>query len=105
MKFSNCNKYAFVLDDLIAPKDNDILVFFRVSQDFFNHSIVSDETSNLTRYSYTFRSLAPYNLKVCARKLWKLAANFFKDLNQKSACYNKGFILFQSHSESFMKKY
>ena len=29
---------------------------------FFNHSIVPDETSNLTRYSFTFRSLAPYNL-------------------------------------------
>ena len=34
------------------------------------------------------------NSEVCARKLWKLAANFFKDLNQKSAPHNKGFFLF-----------
>ena len=30
--------------------------------------------------------------EVCARKLWKLAANFFKDLNQKFASYNKVFF-------------
>ena len=62
MKFNNCSKHTNVLDDSIALKDNDLLVFSRVSQDFFNHSIVPDETSNLTRYSFTFRSLAPYNL-------------------------------------------
>ena len=64
MKYSNCRKHTSVLDDSIALKDNDLLVFSRVSQDFFNHSIVVDETSNLTRYSFTFHSLAPYNLNL-----------------------------------------
>ena len=62
MKFSSSSNHTSVLYDSKPLKDNDLLVISRDSQDFFTHSIVPDETSNLTRYSFTFRSLAPYNL-------------------------------------------
>ena len=33
-----------------------------MSQDFYHHSIVSDESATGVRYSFTFPCLAPYNL-------------------------------------------
>ena len=62
MKFNNIGKYSCAVNESILLKDNDLLVFSRLSQDFFNHSIVPDESSNECRYSFTFRCLAPYNL-------------------------------------------
>ena len=62
MKFNSITKHTREVDDSITLKDNDLLVFSRVSQDFFNHAIVQDESSTDTRYSFTFRCLAPYNL-------------------------------------------
>ena len=60
MKFVNCSDNAANVNDCVSLKDND-LVFSRASQDFFHHSIVADQSSSQIRYSFTFRSLAPYN--------------------------------------------
>ena len=60
MKFVNCSDNAANVNDCVSLKDND-LVFSRASQDFFHHSIVADQNSSQIRYSFTFRSLAPYN--------------------------------------------
>ena len=62
MKFDSVTKHTCKVDDSILLKDNDLLVFSRVSQDFYHHSIVSDESATGVRYSFTFRCLAPYNL-------------------------------------------
>ena len=62
MKFDSITKHTCKVDDSILLKDNDLLVFSRVSQDFYHHSIVSDESATGVRYSFTFRCLAPYNL-------------------------------------------
>ena len=61
MKFNSITKHTCEVDESINLKENDLLVFSRVSLDFFNHSIVPNELTN-TRYSFTFRCLAPYNL-------------------------------------------
>ena len=62
MKFDSITKHTCKVDDSILLKDNDLHVFSRVSQDFYHHSIVSDESATGVRYSFTFRCLAPYNL-------------------------------------------
>ena len=62
MKFENCNDQARKVNESIKLKDNELLVFSRVSQDFYHHSIVPEESTTQTRYSFTFRCLAPYNL-------------------------------------------
>ena len=62
MKFDSITNHTCKVDDSILLKDNDLLVFSRVSQDFYHHSIVSDESATGVRYSFTFRCLAPYNL-------------------------------------------
>ena len=62
MKFVNCSDNAANVNDCVSLKDNDLLVFSRASQDFFHHSIVADQNSSQIRYSFTFRSLAPYNI-------------------------------------------
>ena len=62
MKFVNANKHTKVLDDSITLKDNDIISFSRASQDFNHHSILTDNDVSESRYSFTFRRLAPYNI-------------------------------------------
>ena len=62
MKFTSCTKYTNTIDENVRLKDNDLLVFSRTSQDFFNHSIIEEESPTQTRYSLTFRTLVPYNL-------------------------------------------
>ena len=64
MKFVNCSDNATKVDDCESLKDNDLLVFSRASQDFFHHSIVADQNSSQIRYSFTFRSLAPYKYNI-----------------------------------------
>ena len=57
MKFDSITKHTCKVDDSILLKDNDLLVFSRVSQGFNHHSIVSDESATGVRYSFTFRCL------------------------------------------------
>ena len=66
MKFENCNDLAHNVNESIKLKDNELLVFSRVSQDFYHHSIIPEESTTQTRYSFTFRSLAPHNLNYTA---------------------------------------
>ena len=62
MKFVNCNNHAETLDESLILKENDIISFSRLSQNFFHHSIEPDSDVSTVRYSLTFRSLAPYNI-------------------------------------------
>ena len=41
-------------------------MLFRLSQDFYHHTIIPEESTTQTRYSFTFRSLAPHNLNYTA---------------------------------------
>ena len=62
MRFVNVNNLTKILDESITLKDNDILSFSCASQDFNHHSIVPDSNISESRYSFTFRRLAPYNM-------------------------------------------
>ena len=66
MQFSNCSDNAPSTNEVINLKDNDILVFSRASQDFFHHAIPVDDNVSEVRYSFTFRTLAPYNINYTA---------------------------------------
>ena len=49
MKFENCNDQARKVNESIKLKDNELLVFTRVSQVFYHHSIVPEESIFQTR--------------------------------------------------------
>ena len=66
MQFSNCCDHVPATNESIILKDNDLLVFSRLSQDFFHHSILPEEDVTQVRFSFTFRTLAPYNINYTA---------------------------------------
>ena len=66
MQFTNCSEHVSATNDSVTLKDNDLLVFSRASQDFFHHAIPIDENISDVRYSFTFRTLAPYNINYTA---------------------------------------
>ena len=66
MQFSNCSDHVLSTDESVVLKDNDLLVFSRGSQDFFHHAIPADDNVAEIRYSFTFRTLAPYNINYTA---------------------------------------
>ena len=59
MKFVNCSDNAANVNDCVSLKDNDLLVFSRASQDFFHHSIVTDQNSSQIRYSFSSAASLP----------------------------------------------
>ena len=66
MKIKSSSIHTTPLDKSVKLKDNDLLVFSRVSQDFYTHEILPDSSVSQCRYSFTFRCLEPYNLNYTA---------------------------------------